>query len=75
MTLCPRYFLSSKFRLSITHRKSLAFATETFLKLVLELDTLPKQGYRFVGDVVRQVEPVSAALASFAVSTQTGSYG
>ncbi len=28
------------------------------------IDTLPKQGYRFVGDVVREVPPVSAAVAA-----------
>jgi DNA-binding winged helix-turn-helix (wHTH) protein/Tol biopolymer transport system component len=28
------------------------------------IDTLPKQGYRFVGDVVRETAPVSAAVAS-----------
>jgi len=28
------------------------------------IDTLPKQGYRFVGNVVREVPPVSAAVAA-----------
>jgi DNA-binding winged helix-turn-helix (wHTH) protein len=28
------------------------------------IDTLPKQGYRFVGDVVREAAPVSAAVVS-----------
>jgi len=37
MVLYPRYFLSSKLQLSITHRKFMAFPIETFLKLVLEL--------------------------------------
>ncbi len=27
------------------------------------IDTLPKQGYRFIGDVVRQVAPASATVA------------
>jgi DNA-binding winged helix-turn-helix (wHTH) protein/Tol biopolymer transport system component len=30
------------------------------------IDTLPKQGYRFVGDVIREVAPVSAAVAGSA---------
>jgi DNA-binding winged helix-turn-helix (wHTH) protein/Tol biopolymer transport system component len=35
------------------------------------IDTLPKQGYRFVGDVVREAAPVSAAV----VSTVAGESG
>jgi DNA-binding winged helix-turn-helix (wHTH) protein/Tol biopolymer transport system component len=38
------------------------------------IDTLPKQGYRFVGDVVRVVAPVSGAVASSVVAKSEPPY-